>query len=153
MTDEGDDEDLPSTMSARDDPEDIRSTKELANENDMSLSDVLRSSAELYRTDPTFRQGLNSFYEGEVGSLTEFYATEEDALEGLVSYVQRETGHFDPEEVDSALADLMEGLSEREEEEVYDAAESFGKLDPGLGVTVARYAGKFADDYWGQASE
>lgn len=152
MTEEGE-EDLPSTMSARDDPHDIKETRELANENDMSLSDVLRASAELYRNDPTFRRGLNSFYDEEVGSLTEFYATEEEALEGLVSYVQRQTKHFDPEDIDSALADLMEGLSERQEEDVYDAAESFGEIEPGLGVSVARYAGKFADDYWEPGSE
>lgn len=55
--------------------------------------------------------------------------------------------------VDAALADLMEGLHERDEEQVYNAAERFEKMESGLGYTVTRYAGKFAESYWDNTLE
>ena len=143
MSDEG-----PKTMSAREDPEKVVMTREMAEEQGMSLSNVIRKSAELYRTDETFRQGLKQYHEGNVGSLKEFYDAEEEALEDMVAALQDAATGLDPEAVDETLAGLMEGLEERNEPAVYEAARDFGKLDSDLGVTTAMYAGKFADDYW-----
>ncbi|QKQ98809.1 hypothetical protein GKQ38_04775 [Candidatus Nanohaloarchaea archaeon] len=141
------------TVSVRDTPENVDITYELLEDSDMSMSDFIRTSMELYREDEDFRQGINSYWNNEVDSLTDFYDSEEEALEDLAGAVQEEAEYLDPEHVDSALTGLMEGLYSRDREQVSEAAKYFGAMDPDLGVTVAWGAGKFAEDYWEDSSK
>lgn len=136
------------TVSARDTPENMEDTYDLLEDSDMSMSDFIRTSMKLYREDNFFRQGVNSYWHGEVDTLTEFYESEEEALEDFVGTVQKETEALDSEKVDRYLSELMEGLYKRDREQVSDAARDFGIMDADLGVTVAWGAGKFAEDYW-----
>lgn len=142
------DESKEKTVSARDTPENVDRTYELLEDSDMSMSDLIRTSMELYREDEMFREGINNYWNNNVGSLTEFYQSEEEALDDLVGAVQKNAGYLDPEEVDSALAELLEGLYNRDKEKVSSAAKEFGNLDADLGVSVAWGAGRFAEDYW-----
>ena len=152
MTD-GSEENKKKTVSARDTPENVDRTYELLEDSEMRMSDFLRTTMELYRNDNIFRQAIESYWDGEVGSLTEFYESEEEALENMVDVVQRSTGYLDTEEVDNALTVLMEGLYDRDRERVSEAAKDFGAMDADLGVTVAWGAGKFAEEYWDEDSK
>jgi len=128
--------------------QELEDLKENAEENELDASKVMRTMAEAYNSDRRVQEFVNSFYEDEVSSLDEFYDSEVDALEDMAEQVQSQADYLDPESVDEVLADLMEGLYERDEPLVDRAARDFGQMDSDLGVTVGRYAGKFAEDYW-----
>lgn len=145
---EGSDDSMEKTVSTRDTPENVEETYDLLGESDMSMSDFIRTSMELYRQDEVFRQAVNSYWNDDVDSLTDFYESEEEALDDLVGVVQEKAGYLDSEDVDKSLAELMEGLYDRDRGKVSDAAKDFGAMDADLGVTVAWGAGKFAEDYW-----
>lgn len=122
-------------------------------ENDMNLSETGRTLLEAYNTDHLLREYIRSYSEGQVSSLIEFYDSEIDALEGIAEHVLEQTRYVEAGPVEEALAELMEGLYDRDEDAVYDAAVDFAELDPGIGVEVARFAGKFAEDYWEKQPE
>lgn len=133
--------------------QELEELKDTAGENSLDASKVMRSLAEAYNNDQQLQEFVNDFYTGTVSTLDEFYETEDEALDGMVGEVQRKAQGIDPEEVDQTLIALMEGLHDRDEDEVYQAAREFGEMDSDLGVTVARYAGKFAQDYWEKGLE
>ena len=141
------------TVSARDTPENVEETYDLLEGSDMRMSDFIRTSMELYRQDEVFRQAVNSYWRDEVDSLTEFYESEEEALDDLIGVVQEKAGYLDSKDVDNILSSLMEGLYDRDRGKVSEAAKDFGAMDADLGVTVAWGAGKFAEDYWEEASK
>lgn len=67
MSEGGNDgENMSSTMSARDDPQNIEQTKELTCE-DMTFSDLLRTMTEMYREDQVFREPLTQSTEENTG--------------------------------------------------------------------------------------
>ena len=136
------------TVSVRDTPENVEETYNLLEGSDMRMSDFIRTSMELYRQDEVFRQAVNSYWNDEVDSLTDFYESEEEALDDLIGVVQEKAGYLDSEKVDESLAVLMKGLYDRDRSKVSEAAKDFGAMGADLGVTVAWGAGKFAEDYW-----
>lgn len=121
-------------------------------ENDMSLSETGRKFLEAYNSDHLLREYIKGYSEGEFSSLTEFYDSEADALEDMAEHLLEHTT-VDAGPLEDALVGLMEGLYDRDEDAVYDAAINFAELEPGLGVEVARFAGKFAEDYWEKQPE
>jgi hypothetical protein len=127
--------------------------KSAADDNGLDASKVMRTLAQAYNQDERMQDFVDSFYADEVASLDEFYESEVDALEDMAESVQEQAQGLEPGEVDEALADLMRGLYDRDEPAVDEAARAFGGMDSDLGVTVGRYAGKFADDYWEQELE
>jgi len=147
MTDDSGDS-KEKTVSARDTPENVEETYDLLEASDMRMSDFIRTSMELYRQDEVFRQAVNSYWNDDLDSLTEFYESEEEAVEDIIGAVQEKAGYLDSKEVDQSLASLMEGLYDRDRDKVSEAAKDFGAMDADLGVTVAWGAGKFAEDYW-----
>ena len=139
--------------SFRMDQGEIDDLKENADENELDASKVMRSMAKAYNNDEDVQEFVNEFYAGNVSTLDEFYESEDEALDDMAQQVQEKARGLDPEGVDQTLVGLMEGLHERDEDEVYQAARDFGEMDSDLGVTVARYAGKFAEDYWDEGLE
>lgn len=147
MTDDSGDS-KEKTVSARDTPENVEETYDLLEASDMRMSEFIRTSMELYRQDEVFRQAVNSYWNDDLDSLTEFYESEEEAVEDIIGAVQEKAGYLDSKEVNRSLASLMEGLYDRDREKVSEAAKDFGAMDADLGVTVAWGAGKFVEDYW-----
>lgn len=115
-------------------------------------TDIIGAQTELLLEDEDYRAFILDYIDGDVESLRDFYENEVDALDGMADALIEETSYLDAEEVDDALARLLEGLYERDGVKVNSAAREFGDLNPDLGVTAAFYAGKFANDYWQQSA-